>query len=58
LKGYAGNTFKTTSSTQNYPLGTSKSKQQLCIDCYADEISFTTGIGIDGQIVITEDMML
>ncbi len=60
IEGYTGNevlTLRTTStSIQNYPLGTSNSKTAVYVlTVGTDEISFTTGIGIgDGEIVITE----
>ena len=60
IEGYTGNevlTLRTTSTAiQNYPLGTSNSKTAVYVlTVGADEISFTTGIGIgDGEIVITE----
>ncbi|QIH39197.1 hypothetical protein G7A72_10415 [Flavobacterium sp. Sr18] len=60
IEGYTVNevlTLRTTSTAiQNYPLGTSNSKTAVYVlTVGADEISFTTGIGIgDGEIVITE----
>ncbi len=60
IEGYTGNevlTLRTTSTTaQRYPLGTSNSKTAVYVlNVGADEISFTTGIGIgSGEIVITE----
>jgi hypothetical protein len=60
IEGYTGNevlTLRTTSTAiQNYPLGTSNFKTAVYVlTVGADEISFTTGIGIgDGEIVITE----